>query len=253
MDLDGHTALVTGSARGLGRSVALALADRGADVAVHYRTSADAAALAADEARAAGVDAVTVQGDVTDPDAVDGIFDDVETALGSVSIMVQNVGRFDPRHWTDLDPDDWHRVIDTNLTATYLCCRRALPAMRGAEDHAPAASDAAGGARIVTIGYADADRGLVSPVNLPYFIAKAGVLQFTRAVAADTASDPVTINAVSPYVIENSDAFPDDLPGGRPATLEEVTRAVLFFMDPANDHISGENLNVDGGWLPENV
>jgi len=242
-DLSGRTALVTGSARGLGRAFALALARNGASVAVHYHSSEAAAHATAEEAREAGAaDAVPVQGDVTHPETVDELFADVEENLGSVDVLVNNVGDFAPAHWRDLSYDDWIRVMHTNYTATYLTCKRALPGM-----------ESEGWGRIVNVGYASGEKGLVSPKNFPYFAAKTGVLMFTRMLAADTQDDGITVNAVSPYVVENSDEFPDDLPRGRPADYEDVTQAMLFFCDEDSGYISGENIEVDGGWLPEDV
>jgi NAD(P)-dependent dehydrogenase (short-subunit alcohol dehydrogenase family) len=243
VDLSGRTALVTGSARGLGRELLLACARRGARVAVHYRTSGDAAESVADAAREAGAPAArTVQGDVTDPEAVDALFDSVEDEIGTVDTLLNNVGAFAPSHWADLDFEQWRGVFETNVDATYLCTRRALPAMRES-----------GYGRIVNVGYASSEKGLVSPKNFPYFAAKAAVIMFTRMVAADTQADGVTVNAVSPYVIENSAEFPEELPRGRPAAFADVVRVALFFLDPENDYVSGENVEVDGGWLPETV
>ncbi|MFB6170992.1 MAG: SDR family NAD(P)-dependent oxidoreductase [Haloarculaceae archaeon] len=241
-DLSERVALVTGSASGLGRELLLACADRGADVAVHYHTSAAAARETADAAREMGVDATAVRGDVTDPDAVDAMFAAAEDALGPVDVLVNNVGDFAPSHWADLDFETWNRVLATNFNGTYLCSKRALPGMAASE-----------WGRIVNIGYASAAQGLVSPTNFPYFVAKAGVLMFTRMLAADTQDDGVTVNAVSPYVIENSDRFPDDLPRDRPATFADVVQAVLFFLDEDSGYVSGENVEIDGGWLPEQV
>ena len=242
-DLSDRTVLVTGSARGVGRELLLAAADRGARVAVHYHTSADAAREVAKLATERGAPAsTTVQGDVTDPASVDGMFAAVEADLGPVDSLVNNVGDFAPVHWAELDVDTWRRVVDTNLTGTFLCSRRALPNMRER-----------GFGRIVNIGYASAEKGLVDPVNFPYFAAKAGVLMFTRMLAADTQDDGITVNAVSPYVVENSAEFPDELPRGRPASFDDVARPVLFFLDSENEYVSGENVEVDGGWLPENV
>ncbi|CCQ32649.1 Oxidoreductase protein [Halorhabdus tiamatea SARL4B] len=240
--LDGRTALVTGSARGVGRELLVALADCGADVAVQYRTSAEEAETVAEVAREAGVEAVTVQADVTDPDSVDALFEAVEAELGSVDVLVNNVGAFAPERWDELDYDTWQTVMQTNLDATYLCSKRALPAMREAGD-----------GRIVNVGYASSEKGLVSPKNFPYFVAKAGVLMFTRMLAADTSDDGITVNAVSPYVVENSAEFPAELPRGRPAAFEDLIQAVLFFLDPDSDYISGANVEVSGGWLPETV
>ncbi|GAB7094438.1 SDR family oxidoreductase [Halolamina litorea] len=241
-DLDGRVALVTGSASGVGRGLALALADAGADVAVHYHSSDAAAATTAADAEALGVTATTVQGDVTDPESVNGMFEAVEAELGSVDVLVNNVGDFDPRHWSEIDLADWNRVLDTNLTGTMLCCRRALPAMRGQE-----------WGRIVNVGYAGSDKALTGATNFPYFVAKTGVLMFTRMLASDTQDDGITVNAVSPYVIETSDEFPDEAPRGRWGTVEDVANAALFFCDSDSDYVSGENIEIDGGWLPESI
>lgn len=241
-DLDGHTLLITGSSRGLGRALTLACAERGANVAVHYHTSEDAAREVAEGARQRGVEATTVQGDVTDPGAVERIFEGIETAIGPVDILVNNVGAFAPAHWTDLDFETWRRVMETNVNGTYLCSKRALPGMREY-----------GWGRIVNVGYASSEKGLVNPKNAPYFMAKAGVLMFTRMVAADTQNDGITANAVSPYVIENSAEMPAELPRDRPASFEDVIQACFTFLDEDSEYISGANIEVDGGWLPEDV
>ena len=241
-DLDGRVALVTGSAAGLGRGLALALADAGADVAVHYYSSDEAAAATAADARAFGADATTVQGDVTDPESVDALFEEVEAELEAVDVLVNNVGDFAPNHWEEIDLEAWNRVLATNLNGTMLCSRRALPAMRERE-----------WGRIVNVGYASSEKALVGATNFPYFVAKTGVLMFTRMLAADTQDDGITVNAVSPYVIETSDEFPDEAPRGRWATVEDVANAALFFCRADSDYVSGENVEIDGGWLPETI
>lgn len=242
-DLEGQTVLVTGAATGVGRELLLSTADCGAQTAVHYHTSADAAREVADEARERGAaDAMTIQGDVTDPESVDGLFAGVEAELGSVDVLVNNVGDFAPAHWADLEFAAWNRVLETNLNGTYLCSKRALPTMR---EH--------GYGRIVNVGYASSEQGLVSPKNFPYFVAKKGVLMFTRMLAADTQDDGITVNAISPYVVENSDEFPDDLPRDRPASFDDLIAPLYFFLDPDSEYVSGENIEVDGGWLPEDV
>ncbi|WP_049998444.1 SDR family NAD(P)-dependent oxidoreductase [Halococcus sediminicola] len=241
-DLSGRVAVVTGSAKGVGRELLLSLADCGAAVAVHYHTSADDAQSVADRASEYGVETTTVQGDVTDPVAVDELFDEVEDELGTVDVLVNNVGAFAPSHWEEISFGTWNRVLETNLNGTYLCSKRVLPGMRERE-----------WGRIVNIGYASADRLLVSPKNFPYFVAKAGVIMFTRMLAADTQEDSITVNAISPYVVENSEVFPDDLPRGRPAKFDDMAQALRFFLEEHSDYLSGQNVAVDGGWRPERV
>ncbi|MDS0297652.1 SDR family oxidoreductase [Halogeometricum sp. S1BR25-6] len=242
-ELDDRVALVTGSSGGIGRAIALRAAAAGASVAIHYHSSKEAATEAAAEARELGAPAATtVQGDVTDPDGVDAMFDAAEAELGSVDVLVNNVGDFAPAHWEEIAFETWRRVVETNFYGTVLCSKRALPGMREQS-----------WGRIVNVGYAGSEKALVHPKNFPYFVAKTGVLMFTRMLAADTQDDGVTVNAVSPYVVETSDEFPEDAPRGRWATVDDVAHAVSFFWDEGSEYLSGENVEVDGGWLPERL
>jgi NAD(P)-dependent dehydrogenase (short-subunit alcohol dehydrogenase family) len=239
-DLSGRTALVTGSARRVGRELLLTLADHGADVVVHYHTSDVAAAATAEEARQSGVKATVVQGDITDPDAIDAMFSDAKAALSTVDILVNAVGDFDARHWAKLDYADWQRVVETNLYGTYLCSKRALEPMR-----------TAGWGRIINFGFADADRMHSHPVNFPYFVAKTGVLMFTRMLAYDTQDDGITVNAISPFAVENTEAEVSEFPRRRAASFADVAAPALFFASEAADYVSGQNVAIDGGRLPE--
>ncbi len=239
-DLSGRTALVTGSAKRVGRELLLRIADCGADVAVHYNESDAAAEATAAEAREVGVEAITVGADITDPEAVDAMFETIESALGTVDLLVNNVGDFDARHWTDIEWESWRNVVETTFYGTVLCSRRALPAMREA-----------GWGRIVNIGFADSDRMHAHPVNFPYFVAKTGVLMFTRMAAADTQDDGVTVNAVSPFAVENTVSDVSSFPRGRAASFDDIAAPTLFFMSDAASYVSGENVAVDGGRLPE--
>ncbi|TKX41531.1 MULTISPECIES: SDR family NAD(P)-dependent oxidoreductase [unclassified Halorubrum] len=239
-DLSGRTALVTGSAKRVGRELLLSIADCGADVVVHYNESEAAATATAEEVRDRGGTAITAQGDITDPDAVDALFDAVEAELGAVDVLVNNVGDFDARHWSEIDWESWRNVVETTFYGTVLCSRRALPAMREQ-----------GWGRIVNIGFADSDRMHAHPVNFPYFVAKTGVLMFTRMLAADTSDDGITVNAVSPFAVSNTEAGVEDFPRGRPADFADVAAPLRFFLSDAASYVSGENVAVDGGRLPE--
>jgi len=242
-DLTDRTVLVTGSARGVGRELLLSTASRGARTAVHYNSSDEAAETVAEMALEQGAtDAMTVQADITDPDDVTTMIDEIEAELGPVDILVNNVGDFAPTHWADIPFETWNRVLETNLNGTYLCSKAVLPGMRDREY-----------GRIVNIGYASSEKGLVSPKNFPYFVAKTGVIMFTRMLAADTQDDGITVNAVSPYVVENSDEFPDELPRGKAATFDDLSGALLYFLSEQAAYVSGQNIEVDGGWLPETV
>ncbi len=239
-DLRGHTALVTGSATRVGRELLLRIADCGADVVVQYRESEAEAVATAEDARERGVAAATVHGDITDPERVDQLFTAAETELDSVDILVNNVGNFDARHWEDIEWDAWRSVVESTFYGTVLCSRRALPAMRSQK-----------WGRIVNIGFADSDRMHAAPENFPYFVAKTGVLMFTRMLAGDTQDDGITVNAVSPFAVENTISDVDDFPRGRAASFAELAAPLLFFLSDQAGYISGENVAVDGGRLTE--
>ena len=239
-DLTGRTALVTGSSKRVGREVLLDLADVGADVAVHYRESETAAAETAAAAREFGVEATTVQGDITVPEAVDTMVSECEAALGSVDVLVNAVGPFPGGTWDELTFEDWQRTIEGCLYGTYLCSRRVLPSMR--DD---------GWGRIINFGVADARDDHAVPLNFPYFAAKKAVLMFTRTLAYDTQNDGITVNAVSPFAVENSVADVSDFPRGRPASFDDVAAPILFFCSDAASYLSGQNVAIDGGRLHE--
>ncbi|ERH09971.1 MAG: dehydrogenase [halophilic archaeon J07HX64] len=239
-DLDGRTALVTGSATRVGRELLLRIADCGADVVVHYRESEAEATATAAEARERGVAATTVQGDITRPDEVDAMFDAAERELGGIDVLVNNVGNFDPRHWEEIEWDAWRSVVESTFYGTVLCSRRAVDGMRDR-----------GWGRIVNIGFADSDRMHAPPVNFPYFVAKTGVLMFTRMLAGDTQDDGVTVNAVSPFAVENTVSDVSAYPRGRAASFNDVAAPLLFFLSESAAYISGENVAVDGGRLTE--
>jgi NAD(P)-dependent dehydrogenase (short-subunit alcohol dehydrogenase family) len=239
-DLSGRTALVTGSAKRVGREVLLALADAGADVAVHYRESEAAARDTASVARDCGVEATTVQGDVTVPEDVDTAFTACEAALGAVDVLVNAVGPLPRGDWDELTLAEWRTAVEGCLYSTYLCSRRALPGMRRR-----------GWGRIVNFGVADARDDRSVPTNFPYFAAKKAVLMFTRTLAYDTQDDGITVNAVSPFAVENTVVDVAEYPRGRPASFEDVAAPILFFCGEAASYISGQNVAVDGGRLQE--
>jgi 3-oxoacyl-[acyl-carrier protein] reductase len=239
-DLSGRTALVTGSAKRVGRELLLSLAECGADAIVHYRESDAAAEATAEEARDHGVAARTVQADVTEPGAVSGMFETVADEFGAVDILVNNVGNFDARHWEEIEWPAWRSVVESTFYGTVLCTRAALPAMRDRE-----------WGRIVNVGFADSDRMHAHPVNFPYFVAKTGVIMFTRMLASDTQDDGITVNAVSPFAVENTVSDVSAFPRGRPASFADVAAPVRFFCSEQAAYISGQNVAVDGGRLPE--
>jgi NAD(P)-dependent dehydrogenase (short-subunit alcohol dehydrogenase family) len=231
-------ALVTGSARGIGRAIALALAAEGLDVAIHYRRSGAEAREVAAAAEALGVRAVTLQADVTVEAEAHALVDAAAQALGGLRVLVNNVGNYHKGPLAELDAGTWHHMLDSNLHATFYACQRAVPIMR-----------AAGGGRIVNIGYTGAELLKARPGIVAYQIAKTGVILYTKALARSEAAHGITANVVSPGVMENSVTQPmDEIPMGRTGTLDELVAAVRYLLSPPARYVTGVHLEVAGGW-----
>jgi len=231
-------ALVTGSGTGIGRGIALTLAREGYDVAVHYRRSAAEAEATRAEIEALGVRAVTLQADVTDRDAAAAVVEVAHEQLGSLAVLVNNVGNYVYRPLEELSFEEWDDIFATNLDATFATCRAAVPLMRRA-----------GGGRIVNLGYAGAQNLVARPNLTAYAIAKTGVVLLTKAIARAEAANGITANVVAPGVIENSATKPlGEIPAGREGRIEEVASAVLYFTSADAAYVTGQVLEVAGGW-----
>jgi NAD(P)-dependent dehydrogenase (short-subunit alcohol dehydrogenase family) len=231
-------ALVTGSARGIGRAIVLALAADGYDVAVHFRSSEAEAEATRGEAAALGAQAITVQGDLRKLDRAAEIVHEASRELGSLRVLVNNVGNYLFKPLLDTEPAEWDDILESNLSATYATCRAAVPLMR-----------TGGGGRIVNIGYAGAQNLVARPSLTPYAIAKTGVVLLTKAIAKAEAANGITANVVAPGVIETSATQPlREIPMGRVGRVEEVASTVCWLVSPAADYVTGQVVDVAGGW-----
>jgi NAD(P)-dependent dehydrogenase (short-subunit alcohol dehydrogenase family) len=232
------TALVTGSAAGIGRGIALALARAGYDVAVHFHTSEAEAEATRAEAEELGVRAVALRADVTSRAEATALVHDAHDALGGLSVLVNNVGSYLYEPLAEVSYEEWDDVLATNLDATFATCRAAVPLMR-----------AAGGGRIVNIGYAGTQSLVGRPNLTAYAIAKTGVVLLTKAIARAEAANGITANVVAPGVIETSRTKPlAEIPAGRTGRVEEVAAAVLYFVSPEAGYVTGQVLDVAGAW-----
>jgi 3-oxoacyl-[acyl-carrier protein] reductase len=235
---DRRAALVTGSSKGIGRGIALALARAGYDVAIHYRSSRDEAQAVKLEAESFGARAVTLKADVTKPDEAAALVHGALEAFGRLDALVNNVGNYVRKPLLDLEIEEWHDMMDSNLSATFYTCRAAIPAMRRA-----------GYGRIINIGYAGARNLLARPGIVPYAIAKTGVDLLTKAIAKSEIAHGITANVVAPGVIENSVAKPiTEIPAGRLGRIDELTGAVLYFVSDEAEYVTGQTLEISGGW-----
>ena len=230
-------ALVTGSAKGIGKAIVLSLAEQGYNVAVHYNSSASEAEAVAVQARAFGVNAVMLQADVTRVDAATLLVQQAHAALGGLDVLVNNVGNYHHGPLAALDADTWLAMFDSNLHATFYTSQEAVKFMRSS------------GGRIINIGYAGAEHLVARPGIVAYGIAKTGVILYSKALAKSEAKNNITVNVVSPGVMENSVTKPvAELPMGRTGTLAELVAAVRYLLSPEARYVTGVHIEVSGGW-----
>jgi NAD(P)-dependent dehydrogenase (short-subunit alcohol dehydrogenase family) len=242
MDLPGKVALITG-ARRIGVVVATELARGGADVALVYRRSRTEAEEAAAAIRALGRRAVALQGDLSQADACDRVVDETVDAFGRLDVLVNMASLYAPRSVDDITLNDWNSQMDVDLRAAWLCARAAVPHMRRLR-----------GGRIVNFAdwVARSGRPRYSGY-LTYYVAKAGVIALTEALALELAADQVLVNAIAPGPIVAPEDTSDEefasveraTPLGRWGGEIEIAKAVLGLVD--TDFITGETIRVDGG------
>ncbi len=237
-DLDDMVALVTGASRGIGRAIALTLAEAGADVAVNYRERADAAGATADGIRQSGRRAEVIRADVSIATEVAALVERTEQELGPIDILINNAGISEPCTIEELTEELFERTLTVNLKSAFLCTQAVLPGMR-----------ARGFGRIVNIS-SGAARG-AGAVGVHYNASKAGMEGLTRGYAARVVKDGVTVNAVAPSLIATEMIKPhrlDSLPRiplGRLGTVEEIASTVLMVI--GNAYMTGQTVAANGG------
>ena len=235
-------ALVTGASRGIGAAIAKMLAAEGWPVGINFRTDEEGANSVVDEIEAAGGQALTVQGDVADPDAVDSVFAQLEQRFGPVLVLVNNAGVRADDLSMQISDDEWEHVLATNLSGAFRMTRRALKGMMRARH-----------GRVINISsVVGGVRG--NPGQANYAASKAGLVGFTRTVAAEVARRNVTVNAVAPGLVEteltegiDQQKFIDAVPARRAGTPQEIAAAVRFLASEDAAYITGITLTVDGG------
>jgi len=234
-------ALVTGGAGGIGGATALALAEAGWPVGVNYRANADGAASVVAAIERAGGRAAPIQADVSDPEAIDGLFESLEERFGAVLVLVNNAGVRADGLSLQLRDEQWDQVIDTNLSAAFRTTRRALRAMIRERF-----------GRIVNVASIVGPRANAGQSN--YAASKAGLIGFTKSAAVEVAKRGVTVNAVAPGFVETAltadvvgDEVFGEIPARRAGTPEEVAACVRFLASEEAGYVTGTTLTVDGG------
>lgn len=244
MTIAGKIAVVTGSSRGLGKAIAIGMAREGVNVAVNYRSDKSAAEEVVGEIQKIGCQAIAVQADMTDRTAASQLVETVRQELGEIDILVNNVGDFYFKPLSAMKHDEWHYVLDSNLSSVYYLCKAVLPSMGQRQQ-----------GKIVNIGLSPTYLVRGAPNIAAYSIAKTGVLILTRSLAIEVAPYGITVNCVSPGLIDNEHLPPEQeewmrkrVPMGRLGRPEEIADAVVFLASDKASYISGANLAVGGAW-----
>jgi 3-oxoacyl-[acyl-carrier protein] reductase len=246
-DLSGKAALVTGGGRGLGRAIALALARRGADVAVNFRGNTEAAGEVVTQIRAMGRAAIPIQGDTSaGREACEAIVKAAIDEFGRVDILVNNAGITRDNLMMRMDAEEWQAVIDTNLSGPFWMTRAVARPMLKARS-----------GRIINMSSVAGRMGNVGQAN--YASAKAGLIGLTKSVARELASRGITCNAIAPGLIETEltadipqaarDFVINSTPLGYIGSVEDVAAAAVYFASDEARYITGQVLGVDGGMM----
>jgi 3-oxoacyl-[acyl-carrier protein] reductase len=246
LPIKNRVVLVTGASRGIGREIALTLGRAGARVAVSYRTNKLAAQKVVNALRSMGAAGTALACDITDPARAKELIDAVVRHFGRLDILVNNVGDFEWKPVADSTPEEWHAILASNLFSVFYASKYALPVMRRQR-----------WGRIVNMGAVGAERAFGQAKISAFSAAKAGIVAFSRSLALEEARYGITVNVVNPAIIDDKDLSREEAeriadaryPIGRPATAQDVAEAVRFFASEESSFITGQVLNVSGGWL----
>ena len=251
-DLTGKIALVTGASRGLGKGIALAMAEQGADVAVNYVSSAAKAEEVASQIRSMGRRAVTVKCDVAKQDEVLAMFDKVEAELGPVDILVNNAGIDSFEGFDEMTLEQWNRVFDCDSAGAFLCAQRAVPNMRAKK-----------WGRIISIASITGEQGALFG-EWHYAAAKGAQIAFTKTLARTEAVNGITVNCIAPGMIGTellTESLGDVEPGtdmynalmrcpmGRLGVPKDIGAAAVYLASDEANYVTGYVLDVNGGML----
>jgi 3-oxoacyl-[acyl-carrier protein] reductase len=242
--LENKVALVTGGGRGIGRGIVLEFAREGAEVAINYRRDRDAAAATAREVQGLGRRALVVQADVGDREAIDRMIGEVRAAFGRIDIGVANSGvasRVSPVY--EMDPDEWRRVLATDLDGAFYTARAVLPSLLET--------------RGVLLFISSVGADVAAAGGAPYHVAKAGVNTLMRVIAKEVAGAGVRVNCIAPGLVRSDmgerlikfvgEGITQTIPLGRVGDPSDIGKAAVYFASDDGAWVTGKILRVDGG------
>lgn len=241
-----RVALVTGGSRGIGAEIALSLGRAGASVAIAYRTNRIAAQRVETSLQAMGTSALACQTDVTDSARVQELIQAVVNQFGRLDILVNNVGDFRWNEVVDAPLDEWRSIMDSNLFSVFYASKYALPVMRAAR-----------WGRVINLGAVGAERAFGQARISAYAAAKSAMVAFSRSLALEEARYGITVNVVNPPIMSEAALSREEaarmrdarFPAGRPPSTDDIAAAVRFFASEEASFITGQVLNVAGGWM----
>jgi 3-oxoacyl-[acyl-carrier protein] reductase len=244
--LAGRSTLVTGGSRGIGKGIAVGLAAAGARVAIAYKSNKAAAQNTLRQLQAMGSEGFGIETDVTDPQRVEFMIGKVVERFGRLDILVNNVGDFRWKSLADSSLQEWNEIIASNLLSAVYASKAVLPIMRRQR-----------WGRIINLGAVGAERAFGQATISAYASAKAALVAFSRSLAVEEAKNGITVNMVNPSNIDESELTLAEarrmrdarFPIGRPPTAEDVAHAVVFFASDKAEYVTGQVINVSGGWL----
>lgn len=246
IDLAGQTALVTGGARGIGRSTCLQLARAGANIVLTYQAAEEAARQTATEIQRLGLEAITLRADASVRTDMERVFDAAIARFGRLNVAVANAGLWKRAPIEEMTEQQWEETISTNLKSAYLLCHLAARHMKPA-----------GSGTIILVSSTAGQRG--EPYYSHYAASKGGIIAFTKALAAELGPSGIRVNSVAPgWVLTDMTAgvFADEAfkksveagtPLGRIATPDQIAGVILFLASDLASHLQGEIINVNGG------
>lgn len=246
MSLRERAVLITGGSRGIGKGIAFGLAREGARIAISYRANKTAAQNTLRQLQSQGADCLCVEADATNAEIVDSLVNHVIDRFGRLDILVNNVGEFNWKPVIETSIHEWEAILQSNLMSVFYASKAVLPAMRRQR-----------WGRIINLGAVGAERAFGQATISAYAASKAAVVAFSRSLAVEEAKHGITVNVINPSNIDEKDLTIDEarrmrdsrFPIGRPPSAEDVSAAVKFFASESADYITGQVLNVSGGWM----